>query len=174
METRPRILLLDDDALSRQALAEVLDGAGFAIVAVATQPHDLVLAAERPEPSLAPFVPLAKPVRVGALVAALRQALAQGAAPRIGPWRFDEAGRLLDDEAGRKIRLTDKEAAILAYLRRDGGVVARDTLLIEVWGYSTAVATHTLETHIYRLRRKIERPGEPPLLLTEAGGYRLA
>ena len=58
--------------------------------------------------------------------------------------------------------------------RAQDGVVARDVLLHEVWGYNAGVTTHTLETHIYRLRQKIEpEPGQARLLLTDAGGYRL-
>jgi DNA-binding response OmpR family regulator len=74
------------------------------------------------------------------------------------------------------VRLTEKETAILKYLFRAGGkVVARDVLLNEVWGYNAGVTTHTLETHVYRLRQKIERdPGNAEILLTEPGGYRLA
>ncbi len=80
------------------------------------------------------------------------------------------------DEKGRKLRLTDKEANILKYLYRAGSkAVARDELLAEVWGYNAGVTTHTLETHVYRLRQKIETdPGRARLLVTEAGGYRLA
>ena len=75
----------------------------------------------------------------------------------------------------RKLQLTDKEAAILRYLYRAGGkTVLRQVLLNEVWGYNSAMTTHTLETHIYRLRQKIELdPSKPQLLLTESGGYRL-
>ncbi len=74
------------------------------------------------------------------------------------------------------MRLTDKEAGILKYLYRAGGKpVGREELLTEVWGYNASVTTHTLETHIYRLRQKIEpEPTTARLLLTEAGGYRLA
>ena len=78
-------------------------------------------------------------------------------------------------EKGQKLRLTEKETAILRYLYRAGEkVVTRDILLQEVWGYNSHVTTHTLETHIYRLRQKIERdPAVARLLVTEAGGYKL-
>jgi len=80
---------------------------------------------------------------------------------------------ITEDE--KKIRLTEKETNILKFLHRaPEGVVARDVLLHEVWGYNAGVTTHTLETHIYRLRQKIEPdPGNARLLVTESGGYRL-
>ena len=94
----------------------------------------------------------------------------------IGPYLFRPSVRLLLQPArNRKIRLTDKETSILKFLYRAGGkTVPRQVLLNEVWGYSSAVTTHTLETHIYRLRQKAEPdPSQPRLLLTESGGYRL-
>jgi DNA-binding response OmpR family regulator len=123
---------------------------------------------------------LSKPVRLAELVARLNAMLAAfEASPeagiRLGGHVFHPASRLMLTPAGARIRLTEKEAAILLYLHRAGGrAVPRGELLGEVWGYSAAVATHTLETHIYRLRRKIEQaPGLAQLLVTEEGGYRL-
>ena len=94
----------------------------------------------------------------------------------LGPYTFKPAMKMLIDVKDKKIRLTEKETNILKYLYRAGdGVVARDVLLHEVWGYNAGVTTHTLETHIYRLRQKIEPdPSNARLLLTESGGYRLA
>jgi DNA-binding response OmpR family regulator len=94
---------------------------------------------------------------------------------RIGPYEFRPAMRVLVDETQKKVRLTDKETSILRYLYRSGEKpVGREELLREVWGYNSNVTTHTLETHIYRLRQKIEpHPAAAKLLLTEAGGYRL-
>lgn len=124
---------------------------------------------------------VAKPFRLGALLARVKAELRQherseDAAVAIGPYTFHAALKTLIHEAtGARIRLTDKEAAILSYLHRAGDrVVSRSLLLEHVWGYNAHVTTHTLETHIYRLRRKIEPiPGEAHLLITEAGGYRL-
>ena len=122
---------------------------------------------------------IAKPFRLGALLARVRAWLRrrEDAAFAVGPYRLRPgANRLVDAETGAEVRLTGKEAAILEYLHRAGDrAVDRAVLLGEVWGYRAAVATHTLETHIYRLRRKIERdPARAHLLVTEPGGYRLA
>ncbi|HMT14006.1 MAG TPA: winged helix-turn-helix domain-containing protein, partial [Aestuariivirga sp.] len=94
---------------------------------------------------------------------------------RIGPYQFRPANKLMVAEDGRKVRLTEKEAAILKFLYRSGAqTVGRDILLHDVWGYNAGVSTHTLETHIYRLRQKIERdPARAEILVTENGGYRL-
>jgi len=124
---------------------------------------------------------IAKPFRLAELLARLRAQLrifenSEDAVFTIGPYMFRPSAKLLE-EVGRKrrIRLTEKEAAILKFLYRSGTrPVARQILLNEVWGYNAAVTTHTLETHIYRLRQKIEPdPGNARLLVTEAGGYRL-
>jgi DNA-binding response OmpR family regulator len=121
-----------------------------------------------------------KPIRLGVLLARLRAQLSLRAASGtaalgIGPYQFRPAAKLLEGKNDERIRLTEKEAAILSYLYRAGGrVVAREELLVEVCGYTSAATTHTLETHIYRLRRKIERdPARAEILLTETGGYRL-
>ncbi|MBC7431076.1 MAG: response regulator transcription factor [Rubritepida sp.] len=124
---------------------------------------------------------IAKPFRLNELVARLRAQLrvfdsSEHAVFTIGPYLFRPATKqLVENASGRKIRLTEKEAAILKFLYRAGGKpVPRQTLLNEVWGYNSAVTTHTLETHIYRLRQKIEpTPNDTRLLLTEGGGYRL-
>jgi DNA-binding response OmpR family regulator len=123
---------------------------------------------------------LRPPIRIGVLLTSLRAALARrGQArpePDLGPYRFDPTGlRLVHAADGREVRLTAKEAEILRHLRRqDGTTVSRDALLDAVWGYASGVATHTVETHIYRLRRKIEAdPARPALLLTVPGGYAL-
>jgi DNA-binding response OmpR family regulator len=124
---------------------------------------------------------IAKPFRMAELLARLRAQLrifenSEDAVFTIGPYTFRPAAKLLQDLAkNRRIRLTEKEAAILKFLYRAGTkAVGRQILLNEVWGYNAAVTTHTLETHIYRLRQKIEPdPTNARLLLTEGGGYRL-
>jgi DNA-binding response OmpR family regulator len=123
-----------------------------------------------------------KPFRLGVLLARIRAHIRQhersdDAVFTIGPYTFQPSAKLLmHEESRKKVRLTDKETAILKYLYRAGDrVVGRDVLLGEVWGYNAGVTTHTLETHVYRLRQKIERdPSNATILLTEPGGYRLA
>ncbi|MGL5117099.1 MAG: response regulator transcription factor [Beijerinckiaceae bacterium] len=121
-----------------------------------------------------------KPFRFAVLLARVRAHLRQYEASEdaqfnIGPYIFRPGAKLLVTDKGGKIRLTEKETAILRYLYRAGQrVVQRDVLLQEVWGYNAAVTTHTLETHVYRLRQKIEKdPGNARILVTDAGGYKL-
>ncbi len=121
-----------------------------------------------------------KPFRFGVLLARIRAHLRQheqseDAVFKIGPYTFKPSAKLLVDDGDKKVRLTEKETAILKFLYRTGvKTVGRDVLLHEVWGYNSGVTTHTLETHIYRLRQKIERdPSNAELLVTEAGGYKL-
>lgn len=122
---------------------------------------------------------VAKPFRFAVLMARIHAHLrsheqSEEAVYRIGPYTFRPSAKVLLDSQGKKIRLTEKETNILKFLYRSGDTVARETLLHEVWGYNPAVTTHTLETHIYRLRQKIENnPGQAQILVTESGGYRL-
>jgi DNA-binding response OmpR family regulator len=123
---------------------------------------------------------ITKPFRFSVLLARIRAALRQHDQSEdvvfsIGPYSFQPAAKLLEAADGGKVRLTDKETSILKYLYRQGPkTITRDVLLKEVWGYNNRVTTHTLETHIYRLRQKIERdPSNARLLITEEGGYRL-
>ena len=122
-----------------------------------------------------------KPFKFPVLLARIRSQLRQheqseDAVFTVGPYTFKPAAKMLITEDDKKIRLTEKETNILKFLYRAAdGVVARDVLLHEVWGYNAGVTTHTLETHIYRLRQKIEPdPSNARILLTESGGYRLA
>jgi DNA-binding response OmpR family regulator len=220
------ILIVDDDAELREALAEQLElggefataqaGVGAAGVALAQERRpDLVLldvdlpdfdgreVARRMRAAgvAAPIIMLtgqtsdadtiagleagandyvSKPFKFAVLMARIRAQLrsheqSEDAVFRLGPYEFRPAAKLLVDEKSKKIRLTEKETSILKYLYRAGEKpVARDELLAEVWGYNAGVTTHTLETHVYRLRQKIEPdPANARLLLTEAGGYRL-
>ncbi len=122
-----------------------------------------------------------KPFKFAVLLARIRAQLRQHEASEdavftIGPYTFRPSAKLLVNGRGSKLKLTEKETAILRFLyRADRKVVSRETLLQEVWGYNATVTTHTLETHIYRLRQKIEEdPARARILVTEAGGYRLA
>jgi DNA-binding response OmpR family regulator len=121
-----------------------------------------------------------KPFKFPVLLARIRAQLrtheqSEDAVFTLGPYTFQPAQKMLLTEDNKKIRLTEKETNILKFLYRStDGVVARDVLLHEVWGYNAGVTTHTLETHIYRLRQKIEPdPSNARLLVTESGGYRL-
>jgi len=121
-----------------------------------------------------------KPFKFPVLLARIRSQLRQheqseDAVFTLGPYIFKPSMKMLITGDDKKVRLTEKETNILKFLYRAGeSVVARDVLLHEVWGYNAGVTTHTLETHIYRLRQKIEPdPTQVRLLVTESGGYKL-
>lgn len=123
---------------------------------------------------------VSKPFRFGLLLARIRAQLRQheqseDAIFKVGHYTFKPSAKILIRNDNKKIRLTEKETAIIKFLYRAGDqVVGRDILLQDVWGYNAGVTTHTLETHIYRLRQKIERdPSQAEILVTEAGGYKL-
>jgi DNA-binding response OmpR family regulator len=226
MAQRRKILIVDDDADLRGALAEqlalhdefevlVADNVAHAQATVREQQPDLVIMdvglpdmdgregvnLMRKEGFKRPVIMLTamdseadtvlglysgandyvtKPFRFAVLLARIRVQLRQLEASddaefQIGPYKFRPAAKNLTNAKGARLRLTEKEAAILRYLHRaDRQVVSREVLLREVWGYNANVTTHTLETHIYRLRQKIEEdPADARLLVTDAGGYKL-
>lgn len=121
-----------------------------------------------------------KPFRFAVLLARIRAHLRQNehsedAVFKVGPYSFKPSAKVLQREDNRKVRLTEKETAIIKFLLRSGEqIVSREVLLQEVWGYNAGVTTHTLETHVYRLRQKIEQdPSHAEILVTEGGGYKL-
>jgi DNA-binding response OmpR family regulator len=180
-ELRPDLILLDvhlPDMDGRKACKRMRESGVACPIVMLTGADSEADTVEGLESGANDYV--AKPFRFSVLVARVRAHLRsheqnEVAVFTIGPYEFRPSVRTLVDGKGRRIRLTDKEASILKYLYRAGAsAVARDELLREVWGYNANVTTHTLETHVYRLRQKIEPdPGRATLLLTEPGGYRL-
>jgi DNA-binding response OmpR family regulator len=178
---RPDLVLMDvglPDMDGRDAVKTLRDG-GFKNPIIMLTGHDseadTVLGLESGANDY-----VTKPFRFAVLLARMRAHLRQhetsdDASFRIGPYTFQPGSKQLVTDAGVKLRLTEKETAILRFLYRAGqAVVSRDVLLKDVWGYNAAVTTHTLETHIYRLRQKIEiDPAKAELLVTEGGGYKL-
>jgi len=123
---------------------------------------------------------IARPIRFNVLLARAQTHLrihgqTFSASFRLGSYEFRPSAKVLIDQNQRRIRLTVKETDILAYLlQAEGRIVRREELLAEVWGYNTGATTHTLETHMYRLRQKIEpNPRFMRFLVTEDGGYSL-
>jgi len=226
MAQRKTLLIVDDDADLRGAVAEQLQAEDFATLEAGTGRAGVEAARDR-KPDLvlldvdlpdldgreacrqmraagvaAPIIMLTaatadedtvqgleagandyvtKPYKFAVLLARIRAQLrshehSEGAVFRLGTYEFRPAAKLLIDQNQKKVRLTEKETNILKYLYRAGEKpVSREELLAEVWGYNAGVTTHTLETHVYRLRQKIEPdPANAKLLLTEAGGYKLA
>jgi len=179
--SRPDLVLLDvdlPDINGREACRLMRQGGVAAPVIMLTAADTDTDTIEGLEAGANDYV--TKPYKFAVLLARIRAQLrsheqSEGAVFRLGPYEFRPSAKMLVDEHQKKIRLTEKETNILKYLYRAGEKpVSREELLAEVWGYNAGVTTHTLETHVYRLRQKIEiDPSSARLLLTEAGGYRL-
>lgn len=123
---------------------------------------------------------VAKPCSAAVLIARLRTQMrlhenSMDAVFDLGPWKFYLARKLLRDDRGVRVWLTEKEVGILRCIQGNGGTASRQALLANVWGCDPAGSSHTLETHVYCLRQKIEAdPSEARLLLTAKDGYQLA
>jgi DNA-binding response OmpR family regulator len=161
-------VIVGGDAVSAEEIRDGLHEAGCDAPVLTLLPKDEIATDE---------TMLAKPVRVAQLLQVLRRLMRRmerEESMALGPFTFRPLAKILQSEQGDILRLTEKETAILLFLQRAGEAVSRETLLAEVWGYNPRVTTHTLETHIYRLRQKLEAdPSDARLLVTEAGGYRL-
>lgn len=124
---------------------------------------------------------IAKPFKAGELLVRIRAQLRQyerGAdiTFAIGDYKFrPSVNALLTIEGQVIVHLTDRETALLNRLYQAGGdVVSRPALLRELWGVGPSIQTHTLETHIYRLRKKIEKiTSNGNFIITESNGYKL-
>lgn len=180
-----KILLIEIPAALGHAIREQLSafpGITF-LTSPTNQPLDLIIRGEGGNDSIYPACPIltlsrTQPLRLGTLLRQIGLMLQQPVLYMddiaLGAFIFKPQEKILaqDDE---EILLTDRETDILAYLARCGSnAVNRDELLTQVWQYREGVDTHTLETHIYRLRQKLERYAEAPrILLTDEGGYLL-
>jgi DNA-binding response OmpR family regulator len=182
LSERPDLILLDvdlPDMDGRDACLRMRDegvGAPIIMLTAATTDDDTIRGLDSGADDY-----VAKPFKYAVLLARIRAQLrsheqSEAAVFRLGPYEFRPAQKLLIDARQHKIRLTEKETNILKYLYRAGEKpVPREELLTQVWGYNAGVTTHTLETHIYRLRQKIEPdPSVARLLMTDQGGYRLS
>ena len=94
---------------------------------------------------------------------------------RIGPFVFFPENKVIKFNDQPDIELTEKEVSILKCLLSHGEEpVDRKKLLKQVWNYNLGVTTHTLESHIYRLRQKLETdPSIPRLIISEGGGFKI-
>ena len=124
---------------------------------------------------------IAKPMRMGELLARMRTHLRQHKLS--DDVRFDICGldfvpaqkTISSRQTNSKIILTEKETMVLKMLTRQAPqIVSKDDMLADIWGFQKGLATHTLETHIYRLRQKLTRLTADPIIETAHDGYRLA
>ena len=122
-----------------------------------------------------------KPLRMIELIALIRSQLFQPRAFddmqfKIGNLSFVPANKMLFDVGSDSVQtLTEKETTILKFLYQAfPSDISKAHILAEVWGFQNTVSTHTLETHIYRLRQKISQLTDKQLVLTTENGYRLA
>ena len=169
-----KVTIVEADPTARKALEKVLKKEGL-------EGSYIIQAADEPDQILVVRLDdFTKPVRAGAIVQQVRRLLSlQNGGEKLvsfGAYTLNPLSHeLVDNASGKTTRLTEKESHILKLLAENPGkITSRKTLLDQVWKYADGIETHTLETHIYRLRQKIERdPANPSILITEEAGYRL-
>ena len=181
-ESLPPLILWDvEDAPASDELAGF-----FAAKLVQQKPSPLLLSLGDSPSAIEDFgvtESFHRPLRLGYLLTRLQfyQSMLQQSPDKafdLGPWLFAPRARTLTSkkEGGDSVKLTDKEAALLEFLCAASAAVPRDEILASIWGYDSNIDTHTLETHIYRLRRKLApKHGEEgcDIFLSEHGGYRI-
>lgn len=167
-------IILDEDAADKKALKTLKENSASNCRIYILGEAD---AAWRELPTVELFP---KPLRLGHLLTRLQLHLRANSktrkdAPALGPWRLELHNRqIVRAEDGAVVRLTEKETALLDYLAQSDEPVGREELLAAIWGHDGRIDTHTLETHVYQLRRKLDPDGEGVnLLLNEQGAYRL-
>lgn len=120
-----------------------------------------------------------RPLRLGFFLTRLfyyqsKRQQSSGAVYRLGPWVFEADTRAVKPAGGGdEVKLTDKEAELLECLCAATKPLAKDELLATIWGYDAIIDTHTLETHIYRLRRKLndEAQADNDVFVSDRSGY---
>lgn len=183
----PQAFVLADAPLDR-LLVSLLEQDGFQIAA-SPQEADVILWASGPMPegyeaeilALNDAASFPRPMPAAILLTQARKQARQGQLRwarkgAVGPVRLDIERQTLQSAKGDEAALTDREMALLlSLLRADGGVVEREVLLRNVFGYSEQADTHTLETHVYRLRQKLASldPACADALRAQDGGYKL-
>ena len=181
INSNPDLIVLEMQIQERNAIeiCQSLRGNGFAkpilLLAAKGLEDDIVLGLDAGANDY-----IVKPLRLGELLACIRMQLRQFFVSddvkfQIGNLIFVPANKTLYESANHKAQtLTDKESAILRFLYQAfPNEVTKSQILSEVWGLRKDVSTHTLETHIYRLRQKISQLNKKQLVLTTEKGYRL-
>ena len=169
------VVVLDDASASKDVV-KLLQAAGDA------GKGRVILLGALAEATTCPAVAesLAKPFRLGQLLSRLQFYMNVVTRQRSAPILFagyrmePQTRQVFVDGSDDIIRLTEKEFAILDYLAQCTEPVGREDLLAAIWGYDDRIDTHTLETHIYQLRRKLDPEAKRgDVLVHESGGYSL-
>jgi len=182
------VAILAGDPVEMQAFTDVFTGGLAGMVTLAADERPLVTlvcpSGDRnavPEGAVVVLGSggLEMPARLSDVIAAIERAAmagrAEGTEKLHEGWRLESDRMALYSPEGVKFALTDTEVRLLTCLFDAAGAeVPRADLLQTVWGYRPGLDTHTVETHIYRLRQKIEHdPANPAFVVTTESGYRL-
>lgn len=182
----PKVLIIEPDPLIASQISGVLERFGLNRGVKVTEFSAVdegdchIIALKKQDDSLSEgsadrvFV---NPLRIGDLLSYIQDYLqVEPLQKMVGPFYLKTSTCMLVHRSGHpSIVLTEKERDILSFLAdRVDTYTPREVLLRDVWAYNEHVESHTLETHIYRLRQKIEKdPANPEILRTEQGGYGL-